>query len=102
MPKIVRAHRGTRSISKKNRRTEQAPELAAHYKILVRGHLDSRWSVWFDGMTIATNDGETVIAGDNIDQPRLRGMLNKIWDLNLTLISVTRMDQRAKRRKRVE
>ena len=94
MPKTVRAHLHTRLIPKKNRRKESSPPLvapSARYEILVRGHLDSRWSLWFDGMRIAKKDGETVIVGDDIDQPKLRGILNKIWDLNLTLVSVRRI-----------
>ncbi len=93
MPKTVRTHPRIRSIPKKNRQKESnlGLALAARYQILVRGHLDSRWSAWFDGMIVTTHGDETVIAGDDMDQPQLRGILNKIWDLNLTLISVRRL-----------
>jgi hypothetical protein len=64
------------------------------YEITVKGTLDSRWSDWFSGMTLtveARGDGRlrTRLSGRVSDQAALRGMLNKLWDLNLTLISVT-------------
>jgi hypothetical protein len=49
------------------------------------------WSAWFDGLTISTGDRTTVIEG-HVDQATLRGILSRIWDLNLTLISVVRND----------
>ena len=60
------------------------------YRIRVQGKLDDRWSEWFSGSTITVESESppvTVLAGV-IDQAALRGVLNKIWDLNLSLISV--------------
>jgi hypothetical protein len=60
------------------------------YRIRVRGKLDDRWSEWFSGLTITVEGDDppiTMIAGA-IDQAALRGILNKIWDLNLALVSV--------------
>lgn len=62
------------------------------YQIKVRGQLDDRWSDWFSGLTVAVEDAGvqppvTTLTG-SIDQATLRGVLNRIWDLNLTLISV--------------
>ena len=66
----------------------------ATYQIKVEGKLDQSWSDWFSGLTI-TVEGQgpasTTITGA-VDQSTLRGILTKIWDLNLTLISVTRLD----------
>lgn len=60
------------------------------YVIRVIGHLDPQWSEWFDGLVItALRSGNTVLAGDIVDQAALHGTLNKIRDLNLLLISVT-------------
>jgi hypothetical protein len=60
------------------------------YVIRVIGHLDPQWSEWFDGLVItALRSGNTVLAGDIVDQAALHGTLNKIRDLNLPLISVT-------------
>jgi hypothetical protein len=69
----------------------------AVYQIKVQGRLDACWSDWFNGMTI-TFDSEsggpavTTLTGAVVDQAKLRGMLAKIWDLNLTLMSVTRIE----------
>ena len=66
----------------------------AVYRIKVRGTLDERWSDWFDGLTVAIGSDEasenlpvTIITGA-VDQATLRGILNRVWDLNLALISV--------------
>jgi hypothetical protein len=59
------------------------------YELRVTGHLGHRWASWFDGMTLtAQDDGSTVIAGPVADQSALHGLLRKISDLGLTLISV--------------
>jgi hypothetical protein len=64
------------------------------YEITVKGTLDPRWSDWFSGMTLAVQvreDGRTLtrLRGRVSDQAALRGILIKLWDLNLSLISVT-------------
>jgi hypothetical protein len=59
-------------------------------QIKVQGNLDARWADWFDGLEIVVeskNPPVTILTG-TIDQSGLRGILNKIWDLNLALISV--------------
>ena len=63
------------------------------YCIRVKGSLDSRWSEWFDGLTISqTMDGETAITGPVIDQAELHGLLNKVRALELPLVSVVTID----------
>jgi hypothetical protein len=69
-------------------RDEQVLVRPAVYEIRVEGVLDERWSDWFHGMTIASDSGVTVLTGPVSDQAILRGMLTKIWDLSLTLVSV--------------
>ena len=66
-------------------------DLPAMYRIKVRGRLDERWSDWFNGMTITPERGITTLTGA-LDQAKLRGILSKIWDLNLTVVSVTQME----------
>lgn len=62
------------------------------YEIQVEGILDQRWSSWFGGMKITSQPGgETVIAGPVADQAALQGLLTKIRDLNLPLISLRRL-----------
>jgi len=63
------------------------------YEIKILGQLDERWSGWFTGLSISSVQAQgempiTTLAVRVPDQARLRGILNKIWDLNLTLISV--------------
>ena len=60
------------------------------YEIRLRGHLDSRWAAWFDGLSLSNeNDGTTVIGGPVADQAALHGLLQKVRDLGLPLVSVT-------------
>jgi len=63
------------------------------YQIVVKGHLDSEWSDWFDGLTITMVDnGETILSGPVVDQTALHGVLIKIRDLGLPLLSLTRIE----------
>jgi hypothetical protein len=62
------------------------------YQIQVRGILDETWSDWFDGMMITVERDVTTMTGAIPDQAALRGILDRIWDLNLALISVRRTD----------
>ena len=64
----------------------------AQYEIRVAGVLDSRWSAWFDGLTITRcGNGTTIIHGPVADQAALHGLLQKIRDLGLPLISVNHL-----------
>jgi hypothetical protein len=63
------------------------------YEIRLKGHLDGRWASWFDGLTLAhESDGTTVIHGAGLDQAALHGLLQKVRDTGLPLISVTPLD----------
>jgi hypothetical protein len=67
------------------------------YQITVQGHLDGKWATWFEGMEITPHvcrDGKprTVLTGVVADQAALYGMLARIRDLNLTLVSVCWLD----------
>ena len=60
------------------------------YEIRLKGRLDSRWGAWFDGLAIAHgSDGTTIIHGPVADQAALHGLLQKVRDLGLPLVSVT-------------
>jgi hypothetical protein len=63
------------------------------YQIRVKGHLDARWADWFDGLGLThESDGTTVLRGDVPDQAALHGMLARLRDLGLPLVSITPMD----------
>ena len=62
------------------------------YEIRVRGHLAPCWSEYFAGWTLShTQGGDTLLAGPVLDQAALHGLLARVRDLNLTLISLNRM-----------
>ena len=62
------------------------------YEIRVRDHLDQHWYAWFEGWTINNQeDGEVLLSNPGADQSALHGALNKVRDLNLTLLSVAQM-----------
>ena len=63
------------------------------YEIRIRGHLAGRWAHWFEGLTIVLLDnGDTLLTGPVVDQAALHGLLARISDLNLMLISVIRVE----------
>jgi hypothetical protein len=66
---------------------------AGRYKIRLKGHLAARWTAWFDGLSISReNDGTTIISGLVADQAALHGLLQKVRDIGLPLVSVTRVE----------
>src|SRR3954463_7536346 len=66
------------------------------YEIRIQGHLENHWAAWFDGLILTyRSDGTTVLHGLVTDQAALHGLLHKVRDVGLPLISVTRVDQPA-------
>ena len=62
------------------------------YEIHVEGHLGPRWTAWFDGLSVTNEDGGiTVIRGPVVDQAALHGLLQKLRDIGLPLVSVTQL-----------
>jgi len=60
------------------------------YEIRLKGHLGSQWTDWFEGLTITLEeDGDTLLTGPVIDQAALHGLLKKVRDLGLPLLSVS-------------
>jgi hypothetical protein len=95
-----RRQRRPRSIAGSNSRRSAMSEIstgmhheAGRYEIRLKGHLDSRWAAWFDGLTLTNeNDGTTLIQGPIADQAALHGLLQKVRDVGLPLVSVTQVD----------
>lgn len=70
---------------------------ARTYEICLEGHLASHWGHWFDGFTISLQEnGRTLLIGSVVDQAALHGLLRKVRDLGLPLLSVVCVDPHAK------
>ena len=62
------------------------------YEIRIKGHLDQQWTEWFEGLTITLEDnGDTRLTGPVVDQAALHGLLKKVRDLGMPLLSVDSM-----------
>ncbi len=78
-------------------RSPSGPSDADHtdipqYEIRVKGYLEHRWAAWFDGLSLtALDDGTTVISGPVVDQAALHGLLHKLRDAAIPLISLTQL-----------
>ena len=64
----------------------------ADYEIRVEGVLDRQWTAWFESLEIDSDDSQTVISGPVADQAALHGLLNRVFDLGLVIVSVRRLD----------
>jgi hypothetical protein len=66
---------------------------AGQYEIRLKGHLAPRWAAWFDGLSLSSeNDGTMIISGLVADQAALHGLLQRVRDIGLPLVSVTRVE----------
>jgi hypothetical protein len=64
------------------------------YQIRIKGHLDDHWSEWLGGLTFAQHpDGTTTLTGEIVDRAALYGLLNKIKDMGLSLMSVNEVSE---------
>ena len=70
------------------------PSQPTVYQIRVKGHLGSQWTDWFGGLTVTLEDnGETLLTGPVVDQAALHGLLKKVRDLGVPLVSVVSLAQ---------
>ncbi len=75
-----------------NRNPTTDPGQPMIYQIRIKGHLDPRWMEWFGGLAITLEDnGETLLTGPVVDQAALHGLLRKVRDLGMPLISAIRV-----------
>ena len=84
-----------RQITDKEPRNTQASHPKGRwFEIRVKGHLNSQWSDWLEGLQVKLLDnGEMILSGHLVDQAALMGLLNRLYNLNLTLLSVNEVDQ---------
>lgn len=69
-----------------------APDDVLQWEIRVKGRLGPRWTAWFDGLTVSDgDDGTTVLRGPVVDQAALHGLLQKLRDVGIPLVSVARL-----------
>jgi hypothetical protein len=74
-------------------KNDEKPNQDPCYEIRLKGHLDNRWAEWFDGLTITLEeDGDTLLTGPVVDQPALHGLLKKVRDLGIPLISISPLE----------
>jgi hypothetical protein len=79
-------------MSERHPSTPDRPD-ARRYEIRLTGHLDARWAAWFDGLTVGhQSDGTTVLSGSIADQAALHGVIERVRDLGLPLVSVTQVE----------
>lgn len=80
-------------MNDKGAHEQTQPTSNARYEIRIKGHLDARWAAWFDGMSLTREpDGTTVIRGAVADQAALHGLLGRVRDIGLDLVSVTPLE----------
>jgi len=69
------------------------PDQPAVYQIRIKGHLGPQWTEWFEGMAVTREEnGDTLLTGPVVDQAALHGLIKKVRDLGLPLLSVKRAD----------
>ncbi|CAA9448651.1 MAG: hypothetical protein AVDCRST_MAG14-666 [uncultured Rubrobacteraceae bacterium] len=89
---IVGTHRNRDMLNKRNPKTD--PGEPTVYQIRIKGHLDRQWTDWFEGLAITPEDnGDTLLTGPVVDQAALHGLLRKVRDLGMPLISVIQSEK---------
>ncbi len=80
-------------VMSNNRNPKTVPGETVVYQIRIEGHLDRRWTDWLGGLDIASEEGgDTLLTGPVADQAALHGLLRKVRDLGMPLISVSRVE----------
>jgi hypothetical protein len=89
---VLTSHNRERVMSNESN-AEIDPGQPLVYQIRIKGHLGRQWTDWFEGLTITPEDnGETLLTGPLVDQAALHGLLRKVRDLGVPLLSVSRVE----------
>ena len=84
-------HKGTDNVKRSHAKTDSGQPIV--YQIRMEGHLDTQWVDWFSGLFITLEEnGDTLLTGPIVDQAALFGLVKKIRDLGLPLVSLNRVD----------
>lgn len=84
---------GTGNVKRPQTKTDTSQPI--HYQIRIEGHLDAQWADWFSGLSITLEEnGDTLLTGSVVDQAQLFGLLKKVRDLGLPLVSLNRLGPR--------
>ena len=84
-------HKGIRNVKRSQAKTDPGQQMV--YQIRIEGHLDGQWADWFSGLSITLEEnGDTLLTGPVIDQAALFGLLKKVRDLGLPLVSLNRVE----------
>ena len=84
-------HNSTENIKRSHAKTDPGQPIA--YQIKIEGHLDVQWTDWFSGLTITLEEnGDTLFTGPVVDQAALFGLLKKVRDLGMPLVSLNRVE----------
>jgi hypothetical protein len=91
---VIRAHHIRSYLqAMSNADAAPGPHEAGRYEIRLTGHLADRWSDWFDGLSLTRHsDGTTLLRGRVVDQAALHGLLQKVRDTGLPLVSLTAVE----------
>jgi hypothetical protein len=90
-------------MNKEKQMVHTSPVVGEHFEILVKGQLDSTWSTWLEDLDVKLlENGEMLLSGTMADQAALIGVLNKLYSLNLSLLSVSRINSDQEGKKKME
>ena len=90
---VMPAHHISSYVPTVSERSTGKRSEVGRYEIRLKGHLASRWAAWFDGLSLTNeSDGTTLIHGLLVDQAALHGLLEKVRDVGLPLVSVAQVD----------
>jgi hypothetical protein len=88
--RVIQRRKMDRAQNDTTEASREEHDVAGRYEIRVKGHLDSRWADWFEGLSFThESDGTTILSGPVVDQAALHGLLRKVRDLGLPLVGVS-------------